>query len=451
MASTSTSNIGLERPAKGDYSNTWGTLANRNYDIIDQAISGQSIVTLSDTGTTGSPNDVDVTPYALSDGRSPYISFVDAGDLGGPVYVRLTPDNAKKIVFVKNNLSSSRSIFLFQGTYNASNDIEIVGGATVLVRFDGAGSSATATNLFDNFYFDNVYGVSGNFSSSLSVTGSFSCESLTSNGIDDNATSTTITIADGKVGINDSSPTDELSILGSGVCWATLTSGSSQTCRIQFGDSADRDEGYIEYSNVSQSMSFRTAGNTRSIALNNSEGVNFSGDQIFIEKASGYLRMDFEGTGAGYSIGGDAVRIDTFTGRTYMSRSGSGISQTHVSFFTGDGPAGNISSNINTTSYNTTSDVRLKENVTESEDSFDIFSRLKVRQFDWKSNGDHVRFGFVAQELIEVFPESVTEPEDEDGFYSVDNSKLVPLLVKEVQMLREKLSLLELKLEQSEF
>jgi len=55
-----------------------------------------------------------------------------------------------------------------------------------------------------------------------------------------------------------------------------------------------------------------------------------------------------------------------------------------------------------------------------------LLSAIQPRQFDWISTGEHQRFGFVAQELDAVFPEAVTKADD--GTYSVDYSKMVPLL-----------------------
>jgi len=65
---------------------------------------------------------------------------------------------------------------------------------------------------------------------------------------------------------------------------------------------------------------------------------------------------------------------------------------------------------------------------------------LQVRKFDWKSDGTHQRYGFVAQELVTVAPEAVHQPEDTEQMMAVDYSKLVPMLVKEIQSLRQRLA-----------
>jgi hypothetical protein len=96
-------------------------------------------------------------------------------------------------------------------------------------------------------------------------------------------------------------------------------------------------------------------------------------------------------------------------------------------------------------SYNTTSDYRLKDNIANAADSGDKVDAIKVRQFDWKETGNHVDYGFVAQELHDVAPHAVTKPDDEDKMWSVDYSKLVPMLVKEIQSLRARVAQLESK------
>ena len=146
MASTYTTFLGIEKPGTGEQSGTWGDTVNTNSDIIDQAVDGIISITLSATGSTGSPNSLPITDGAVSNGRNKYIEFVDGGDIGGTVYVQLTPNNAEKIVHVRNSLSGSRSILIFQGTYNASNDFELLAGRDYVIKFNGGGSGATVTD-----------------------------------------------------------------------------------------------------------------------------------------------------------------------------------------------------------------------------------------------------------------------------------------------------------------
>ena len=107
------------------------------------------------------------------------------------------------------------------------------------------------------------------------------------------------------------------------------------------------------------------------------------------------------------------------------------------------GVVGSISTSGSVTSYNVTSDERLKENIQDAVSASALIDAIKVRQYDWKSDGAHQRYGFVAQELVTVAPEAVTQPPNEEAMLSVDYSKLVPMLVKEIQSLRARVAALE--------
>jgi hypothetical protein len=96
--------------------------------------------------------------------------------------------------------------------------------------------------------------------------------------------------------------------------------------------------------------------------------------------------------------------------------------------------------------YNVTSDQRLKENIVDAPEFGSVIDALQVRSYDWKTDQTHQRAGFVAQELVTVAPEAVHQPADPDEMMAVDYSKLVPMLVKEIQSLRIRITQLENKL-----
>jgi len=192
MPSTYTTNNGIELIATGEQSGTWGSTTNTNFELLDTALDGQVSVTLGATGSSGSPNTLPVTDGASSNGRNRLVIFGDGGDLGGTAYVQLTPNDAEKIVYVRNNLSGSRSILLFQGTYSASNDYEIPAGKTAVVFFDGAGSGAVAANVFNNAHFDamNIVGnvvVGGTVAATGNITTSGTVEPAGDTAAGDNA------------------------------------------------------------------------------------------------------------------------------------------------------------------------------------------------------------------------------------------------------------------------
>ncbi len=107
---------------------------------------------------------------------------------------------------------------------------------------------------------------------------------------------------------------------------------------------------------------------------------------------------------------------------------------------------GGIRWNGSSVDYNTSSDARLKKNISDADDTAGLIDAIRVRKFDWKESGIHQRYGFIAQELIEIAPEAVSgDPHDTDMTMAVDYSKLVPMLVKEIQMLRARVATLEVK------
>ena len=112
-------------------------------------------------------------------------------------------------------------------------------------------------------------------------------------------------------------------------------------------------------------------------------------------------------------------------------------------FYVAGTRVGVITTNGSTTTYGTSSDARLKENIADADDAASLIDAIQVRKFDWKADNSHQRYGFVAQELLEVAPEAVTNLLDPDEMMGVDYSKLVPMLVKELQSLRARVAQLE--------
>jgi hypothetical protein len=104
---------------------------------------------------------------------------------------------------------------------------------------------------------------------------------------------------------------------------------------------------------------------------------------------------------------------------------------------------GEITVTTSSTSYNTSSDYRLKENIADADDAGSKIDAIKVRKFDWKADGSHQDYGMVAQELMTVAPEAVSVPEDPEKMMGVDYSKLVPMMLKEIQSLRARVAQLE--------
>jgi hypothetical protein len=107
---------------------------------------------------------------------------------------------------------------------------------------------------------------------------------------------------------------------------------------------------------------------------------------------------------------------------------------------------GAISVTTSATAYNTTSDVRLKKNIVDAPSAAEKIKAMQVRSFDWKADGSHVKYGFIAQELNTVEPLAVTPAKTEEDVWAIDPSKLVATLTKALQEALARIEALEAKL-----
>ena len=144
---------------------------------------------------------------------------------------------------------------------------------------------------------------------------------------------------------------------------------------------------------------------------------------------------------------GDAVQMSKATGQSRMSLSLSTTAQANmITFANPNGQVGYINTVGTSTIYSTTSDQRLKENIIDAPSALASVNAIKVRSFNWKVDGSHQDYGYIAQELLEVAPEAVAVPSNEDEMMGVDFGKLTPRLVKAIQELSAKVTELESKL-----
>ncbi len=76
-----------------------------------------------------------------------------------------------------------------------------------------------------------------------------------------------------------------------------------------------------------------------------------------------------------------------------------------------------------------------------------LFCIVQIVSHNWKSAPDeHVTYGVIAQDLALVAPQAVLQGDDSNEVektWGVDYSKLVPMLIKEIQSLRARVAALE--------
>ena len=117
---------------------------------------------------------------------------------------------------------------------------------------------------------------------------------------------------------------------------------------------------------------------------------------------------------------------------------------------------GGISQDQSNTSFNTSSDYRLKENIIDLDGAIDRVKQLAPKRFNFIANADTTVDGFLAHEAQTVVPEAVTGTHneiDDDGnpvIQSIDHSKLVPLLTGALQEAIAKIESLEKRIKSLE-
>lgn len=183
------------------------------------------------------------------------------------------------------------------------------------------------------------------------------------------------------------------------------------------------------------------------LAGTNTLGFSTNGTgQVFINSA-GNTSIGTSSDFGGYKLsvlgnsGSGVVRIGTTGGAVIYA----------LFNFNGSVDTGSITTDTVNTSYNITSDYRLKENFRPISNALQRLLQLNPLKFKWKSANIESE-GFVAHELAEVVPQAVTGAKDainadtnEPEYQQVDASKVIPLLVAAVQELSAKVAALEAK------
>lgn len=135
MASTYTTNTGIEKIGTGEQSGTWGTTTNTNFDIIDRAINGVGSISLSGTTHTLTTSD-----GSLSDGV--YKVLVLGGSPSGTNTITIAPNDASKLYVVVNN-SGQDAVF----TQGSGSNVTVLNGSSKIIYSDGAGAGAAVTDF----------------------------------------------------------------------------------------------------------------------------------------------------------------------------------------------------------------------------------------------------------------------------------------------------------------
>ena len=265
----------------------------------------------------------------------------------------------------------------------------------------------------------------------------------------------------GNVGIG-TSPDTKLDVYGDIKIGTTANSNvknRSESHWIQYNGGATTNDTFVRVASINAA----SIGRTISFHTNATERMRItSGGNVLIGTTGSP-----NGTtnyGSAFVDGGSGLR------QLYQASSTTGAVSIQR-FYNPNGNVGSIQTSGSSTSYVTSSDYRLKENVVEMTGALDRVDALKPSRFNFIADPEKTVDGFIAHEVAEVVPEAISGEKDaveeyevtpavldEDGnvieeavmgtrpvYQGIDQSKIVPLLVGAIKELRAEIELLKAK------
>ena len=193
---------------------------------------------------------------------------------------------------------------------------------------------------------------------------------------------------DGKVSIGQKSATEQLHVDGVIRSDTNFTAPPGDSCGYTF---IGREDVRV----VSRDQ------NSISILTDNKQRMRVSDDRLFI----------FNGETSSVTDYGIKF-LPSSTQSTILAIYRQANNGSVAEFGRGGNPCGNITVTSDSTSYNTASDYRLKENVQPMQNALDKVAQLKPVTYTWKSDGSDGQ-GFIAHELQSVIPDAVNGEKDQ--------------------------------------
>jgi hypothetical protein len=187
----------------------------------------------------------------------------------------------------------------------------------------------------------------------------------------------------------------------------------------------DRYRGFIHYSHDTNFLAFGSDGAERM-------RITSGGDLIVGATSIPGAGSSTTGVSLGASGYITAQRAAATVG--YFGRSNDGEL---FAFYNNTTQVGNISVAASSTSYNTSSDYRLKQDLKDFS-GLDLVTKIKTYDYEWKADKTR-NYGVIAHELQSVINYAVTGVKDGKEMQGVDYSKIVPVLIKAIQELNDKI------------
>jgi hypothetical protein len=227
----------------------------------------------------------------------------------------------------------------------------------------------------------------------------------------------------------------------------TPANGGGQGIALKRLDSnSDQNLGEISWSNNTQDgqakLKVKTTGavNTTDMGFSvNNAGTLVQAMVIKGGSTKGNVRIgqdtvNWPGNGnttTGVTIGGEGRITASYNGDHVWNRNSDGIL---MSWRRSGGEYGSVSVSTSGTTYNTSSDIRLKTDINPIEDSVEKVRAMNPVLHKWKNNisADAVH-GFIAQEMQEVIPEAVTGDPNSEDMMSMDYGRITPVIVAALQ------------------
>jgi hypothetical protein len=240
---------------------------------------------------------------------------------------------------------------------------------------------------------------------------------------------------------------------------ATPSSGD-QLGAIAFSDSTHNGSGQIQAQRDGGTWS-SSSKPTRLIFFTTADGSSSPTERMRIDKngvvnvgsssfstTSNNIKFDVYGDTA-HSFNANTSAASTAACAYFNRQGGTGDI---ITFRQSNSKVGSIAVTASATSYNTSSDYRLKENVVDIDDGITRVKQLAPKRFNFIVDADTTVDGFLAHEAQTVVPEAVTGTHnevDDDGnavMQGIDQAKLVPLLTAALQEAIAKIETLEQRL-----
>ena len=249
---------------------------------------------------------------------------------------------------------------------------------------------------------------------------------------------TLVTTTGGNVGIGTSSPgsfnaSANKLVVGSGTGnnGATIYAGSASQAAIYFADGtagAEPYAGQFIYNHADNSFLTYVNGTTFATKIDSSGNLLVS-KTVDTDSVAGTVITLVDAGGAGKH---GKIKVTNTVGTGQYILQGLNAS---------GGTVGGVTTTSTTTSFPTSSDYRLKENIAPMTGALAVVQQLNPVTYTWKSNGEATQ-GFIAHELQAVVPECVVgekDAVDAEGkpiYQGIDTSFLVATLTAAIQELK---------------